>query len=123
MWLKGEKSGQAESFVDNLPGGPDNIRLGSDGSFWIAILPVSLPATGSSRSPISSCKKKHPLTGFSFQDAGEVAVAGLSPPLDIDEEGRRFVPCAPGVEQGDGEGSDGGSGFGRRQDRPVARRL
>ncbi|GJN11047.1 hypothetical protein PR202_ga29207 [Eleusine coracana subsp. coracana] len=43
VWLKGEKSGQAETFVDNLPGGPDNIRLGSDGSFWIALLPVRSP--------------------------------------------------------------------------------
>ncbi|TVU37941.1 hypothetical protein EJB05_11286 [Eragrostis curvula] len=43
VWLKGEKSGQAETFIDNLPGGPDNIRLGSDGSFWIAVLPVRSP--------------------------------------------------------------------------------
>ncbi|GJN33064.1 hypothetical protein PR202_gb21625 [Eleusine coracana subsp. coracana] len=40
---RGDKSGQAETFVDNLPGGPDNIRLGSDGSFWIALLPVRSP--------------------------------------------------------------------------------
>jgi len=45
VWLKGEKAGKAETFVD-LPGAPDNIRLGSDGHFWIA-LHVSLPATGS----------------------------------------------------------------------------
>ncbi|KAG8099383.1 hypothetical protein GUJ93_ZPchr0013g36960 [Zizania palustris] len=38
VWLKGEKAGQAEIFVDNLPGCPDNIRLGSDGYFWIALL-------------------------------------------------------------------------------------
>jgi hypothetical protein len=48
VWLRGEKSGQVETFVDNLPGGPDNIRLGSDGSFWIALLPVS-------RSPCHYC--------------------------------------------------------------------
>ena len=44
VWLKGEKAGHAETFVENLPGCPDNIRLGSDGYFWIALLPVSLPA-------------------------------------------------------------------------------
>jgi sugar lactone lactonase YvrE len=44
VWLKGEKAGKAETFVD-LPGAPDNIRLGSDGHFWIA-LHVSLLATG-----------------------------------------------------------------------------
>ncbi|TVU37942.1 hypothetical protein EJB05_11287 [Eragrostis curvula] len=43
VWLKGEKSGQAETFIDNLPGAPDNIRLGSDGSFWIALVPVRSP--------------------------------------------------------------------------------
>uniref|UniRef100_J3MMX2 Strictosidine synthase conserved region domain-containing protein n=1 Tax=Oryza brachyantha TaxID=4533 RepID=J3MMX2_ORYBR len=36
--LKGDNAGQAEIFVDNLPGNPDNIRLGSDGHFWIALL-------------------------------------------------------------------------------------
>jgi hypothetical protein len=41
VWLKGEKAGQAETFVDNLPGCPDNIRLGSDGYFWIALIQVS----------------------------------------------------------------------------------
>ncbi|XP_040382082.1 protein STRICTOSIDINE SYNTHASE-LIKE 4-like isoform X2 [Oryza brachyantha] len=40
VWLKGDNAGQAEIFVDNLPGNPDNVRLGSDGHFWIALLPV-----------------------------------------------------------------------------------
>ena len=43
MLLKGEKAGEAEIFVDNLPGNPDNIRLGSDGHFWIALLQVRSP--------------------------------------------------------------------------------
>ncbi|XVF35147.1 hypothetical protein REPUB_Repub18cG0120100 [Reevesia pubescens] len=37
-WLKGETKGETEIFVDNLPGGPDNINLAPDGSFWIAII-------------------------------------------------------------------------------------
>ncbi|KAK1313314.1 Strictosidine synthase 1 [Acorus calamus] len=37
-WLKGEVKGKAEVFIDNLPGGPDNINLAPDGSFWIALL-------------------------------------------------------------------------------------
>lgn len=44
LWLKGEKVGQAEIFVDNLPGSPDNIRLAPDGSFWVALIQVSLSA-------------------------------------------------------------------------------
>ncbi|CAA3021888.1 protein STRICTOSIDINE SYNTHASE-LIKE 5-like [Olea europaea var. sylvestris] len=39
-WLKQEKRGQTEVFIDNLPGGPDNINLAPDGSFWIAVLEV-----------------------------------------------------------------------------------
>ncbi|KAH7572042.1 hypothetical protein ACOSP7_015038 [Xanthoceras sorbifolium] len=37
-WLKGGRKGETEIFIDNLPGGPDNINLAPDGSFWIAIL-------------------------------------------------------------------------------------
>ncbi|WVZ94877.1 hypothetical protein U9M48_040713 [Paspalum notatum var. saurae] len=40
VWLKGEKAGKAETFIDNLPGCPDNIRLGSDGHFWIALAQI-----------------------------------------------------------------------------------
>jgi sugar lactone lactonase YvrE len=39
-WLKGEDKGKTEIFVENLPGGPDNINLAPDGSFWIALLQV-----------------------------------------------------------------------------------
>ncbi|XP_042476119.1 protein STRICTOSIDINE SYNTHASE-LIKE 4-like [Macadamia integrifolia] len=37
-WLKGEERGKTEIFIENLPGGPDNINLAPDGSFWIALL-------------------------------------------------------------------------------------
>ncbi|ONM19824.1 hypothetical protein ZEAMMB73_Zm00001d004938, partial [Zea mays] len=42
VWLKGDKAGEAETFVD-LPGWPDNIRLGSNGHFWIAVLQLRSP--------------------------------------------------------------------------------
>ncbi|SPT16999.1 unnamed protein product [Triticum aestivum] len=38
LWLKGDKAGQAETFVDDLPGSPDNIQLAPDGSFWVALI-------------------------------------------------------------------------------------
>ncbi len=34
--LRGDKAGQTETFVDNLPGFPDNLSTG-DGVFWLAI--------------------------------------------------------------------------------------
>ncbi|MED6200378.1 hypothetical protein PIB30_084467 [Stylosanthes scabra] len=40
-WLYGEKKGKTDIFIENLPGGPDNINLAPDGSFWIALLQLS----------------------------------------------------------------------------------
>lgn len=40
-WLKGDKIGRTEIFVDNLPGCPDNIHIAPDGSFWIALIQVT----------------------------------------------------------------------------------
>ena len=34
-WLKGEKSGQYEVLMENLPGFPNGISRRSDGSFWL----------------------------------------------------------------------------------------
>ncbi|MEM7373954.1 MAG: SMP-30/gluconolactonase/LRE family protein [Bacteroidota bacterium] len=35
-WLQGPKAGSMEIFVDNLPGFPDGISTGENGTFWIA---------------------------------------------------------------------------------------
>ncbi|XP_062091130.1 protein STRICTOSIDINE SYNTHASE-LIKE 4-like [Humulus lupulus] len=40
-WLKGENKGKTDIFIKDLPGGPDNINLAPDGSFWIALLHLS----------------------------------------------------------------------------------
>ncbi|MEH6483793.1 MULTISPECIES: SMP-30/gluconolactonase/LRE family protein [Pseudomonas] len=36
-WLKGEKAGQHEVFIDNLPGLPDNLEGDRAGTFWVAL--------------------------------------------------------------------------------------
>ncbi|MCP1651101.1 SMP-30/gluconolactonase/LRE family protein [Pseudomonas nitroreducens] len=36
-WLKGEKAGQHEVFIDNLPGLPDNLASDRNGTFWVAL--------------------------------------------------------------------------------------
>ena len=36
LWLTGDKSGEIEPFLENLPAYPDNIESGDDGTFWIA---------------------------------------------------------------------------------------
>lgn len=37
-WLKGERAGESEVFLDNLPGFPDGISTDSEGHFWIAFV-------------------------------------------------------------------------------------
>jgi sugar lactone lactonase YvrE len=36
-WLSGEKAGKSDTFIDGLPGFPDNIRTDADGNYWVAI--------------------------------------------------------------------------------------
>ncbi|MCY1277262.1 Strictosidine synthase [compost metagenome] len=36
-WLKGDKAGQHEVFIDNLPGMPDNLQGDRAGTFWVAL--------------------------------------------------------------------------------------
>lgn len=36
-WLKGPEKGTVESFIDNLPGLPDNIHYDGNGTFWIGV--------------------------------------------------------------------------------------
>ncbi|KAK0411987.1 hypothetical protein QR680_005968 [Steinernema hermaphroditum] len=36
IYLSGEMKGRREVFLDSLPGIPDNVRLGQDGTFWVA---------------------------------------------------------------------------------------
>lgn len=36
-WLKGEKAGTQEVFIDNLPGLPDNLQGDRAGTFWVAL--------------------------------------------------------------------------------------
>lgn len=36
-WLKGEKAGSQDVFIDNLPGLPDNLQGDRAGTFWVAL--------------------------------------------------------------------------------------
>lgn len=38
VWLKGEKQGQSEMFIENLPGFPDGISSNGRDTFWLAIV-------------------------------------------------------------------------------------
>ncbi len=43
LWLKGPQTGQAEIFVDNLPGFPDNLHRDHNGIFWVALVSPRKP--------------------------------------------------------------------------------
>ncbi len=36
-WLKGERAGQLEVFIENLPGFPDNVTFNGSDLFWLAL--------------------------------------------------------------------------------------
>jgi len=36
-WVTGPRTGSTETLIENLPGFPDNMSLGSDGLLWVAI--------------------------------------------------------------------------------------
>lgn len=59
LWLTGERAGSVEVICENLPGIPDNMSRGSDGTFWIgmpstrnALLDRLLPRPGWLRSAV-----------------------------------------------------------------------
>ncbi len=37
FWLKGDKAGTSDVFIDNLPGMPDNLQSDGAGTFWVAL--------------------------------------------------------------------------------------
>ncbi|MDQ1031812.1 sugar lactone lactonase YvrE [Streptomyces umbrinus] len=37
LWLSGPRAGQRDTLVENLPGFPDNLSRGADGTVWVAL--------------------------------------------------------------------------------------
>ncbi|MEX0366987.1 MAG: SMP-30/gluconolactonase/LRE family protein [Ruegeria sp.] len=44
LWLTGDKAGQREVFLDNLPGYPDNLEAQGDGTYWLAFASPRVPS-------------------------------------------------------------------------------
>jgi len=43
-WIEGEKKGQLEIVLDEIPGNCDNINRASDGTYWLALVGIRTPA-------------------------------------------------------------------------------
>jgi sugar lactone lactonase YvrE len=43
IWLQGDRKHLVETYVDNLPGFPDNISLSPRGTWWVALFSVRKP--------------------------------------------------------------------------------
>lgn len=43
IWLQGDRTHLIETFVDNLPGFPDNVTLSPRGTWWVALFSVRKP--------------------------------------------------------------------------------
>jgi sugar lactone lactonase YvrE len=69
-WLKGERAGTSEIFIDNLPGFPDNIRFNGRDRFWLAI-----PAK---RNPVLDALAPHPLLRFGLMQYARVLPLPIS---------------------------------------------
>lgn len=82
-WLKGERAGTHEPWIENLPGFPDNIRFNGRDRFWLA-LPVP-------RNPLLDRLAPHPLLRFAFLQyarRGPLPVSRAGMVLALDLEGR-----------------------------------
>ena len=50
VWLAGPRSGEAEIFIDGLPGLPDNIGYDGRGTFWVGLFTPRVPRNETIRS-------------------------------------------------------------------------
>lgn len=82
-WLKGEKAGTADVFLDNLPGFPDNLDGNRRGRFWMALFTV--------RNPIADRLHPHPALKNLLARLPRFTWPGPAPyglVLEVDEGGR-----------------------------------
>jgi len=83
-WIDGERAGDREYFVENLPGYPDNVDEGRDGTYWVAV-----PAV---RTALLDRIHHHPWLIRQVGRLPQWVLASVSPDryglvLQVDEEG------------------------------------
>jgi len=82
-WLTGERAGQNDIFIDNLPGFPDGISYNGDGTFWLALF--------APRNAVLDFAGPHPWLRriiFHLPEAIQPKPAHVGRLLGLDREGR-----------------------------------
>ena len=82
LWLKGDKAGQRDIFVDALPGTPDNIRFDGRDTFWIA-----MPSLRASLDSLASLPRLRALLTFLPIAALEAAAEPASFVIGVNLDG------------------------------------
>jgi sugar lactone lactonase YvrE len=84
VWLRGERAGTSELFVDLLSGYPDNISLGSDRRIWVAVASPRTPQLARVQAlpgPVRTLATKVPAR---LQPKGDRTVSVVA----VDDDGR-----------------------------------
>jgi hypothetical protein len=82
LWLKGDKAGQRDIFVDALPGTPDNVRFDGRDTFWIA-----MPSLRASLDSLASLPRLRALLTFLPIAALEAAAEPASFVIGVNLDG------------------------------------
>ena len=82
LWLKGDKAGLRDIFVDALPGTPDNIRFDGRDTFWIA-----MPSLRASLDSLASLPRLRALLTFLPIAALEAAAEPASFVIGVNLDG------------------------------------
>jgi sugar lactone lactonase YvrE len=110
LWLTGERAGTQERVLEDLPGYPDNVSIGSDGLLWVALAsptdPVlervlALPAwVGAAVTRLPDRLQPAPKQTLRVQ-AWDLASSAARPVHDLDLSGQGFS-VVTGVREHDG---------------------
>jgi sugar lactone lactonase YvrE len=82
VWLSGDRAGQEDSFVQDLPGYPDNTSTGSDGLIWVTQASPAVPALDVARRLPGSARALVRRLPVSMQPAPKRTVGVLA--FDVD---------------------------------------
>ncbi|MEC3980762.1 SMP-30/gluconolactonase/LRE family protein [Amycolatopsis sp. H20-H5] len=94
VWLTGERAGETDVLIDDLPGFPDNISTGTDGLIWVTQASPKVPALDLVRklpAPLRAGVRALP-PALQPAPGREVGVLGLAADGTVERELRGEIP-------------------------------